>query len=248
MVSVTDSGIFSRLTAGLAPDLNAQYIANRTFVVSAVDFSGDAQATLALGSATIAPATALALQHAAAASIAGVLKTPTIYTDDRLVAVLYSVRDAAGRTACNPSGASVSMSVGGTAGTCTLFSAARPVGLCTCSAGSSSATQAVTLTLSYGGVSVAQDTSLVVALQAAPQRSAQQTAAVGTYASLPQHPVYAGDQVVVVFSAQTGGTRSLSTFVVNVVFDPTALSYVSAAAPLFNNFQARSSLRAVQLA
>ena len=241
MLNVSGTNIFSINGPGLLPSMSAAYIVNRSFPLPLADFTGDATLVVTMGGRVLPstpsmPASISLLRPAAqTCTISAILKTPTIYADDSAVAVLYSVRDASGRAGCSPSGAAVSMTVGGVAGSCSMFSSAAPFGLCTATSMSPATSQQATVTLSASSGSPSSAV-LPVALQRAPINAltAAQNATAGVYMQLPQHPLYPGDTITIAFSAQTAGRR-LDAFSVFISFNGSALQYVSFSSPNFGS-------------
>jgi hypothetical protein len=209
-------------------------LANTTFRGAYMTVNGASTLTTAIGGATTS-SSAVAFTHPRAASLATIMKTPRVYLDDRVVSVLYVVRDAALRQHCDATGATVSMTAGGATATCTPFTTSVPSGMCslTLPAGLFSAAPVVlptVLTLQYSGVTVATASAGDVALAAVPARAAP--AAVGVFGVLPAAVAYRGDDVTLTLYAFTGA-HALTSWDVTVSYNASALRYKSTSAPLY---------------
>lgn len=228
--------------------IGSNYTSNVTFTAGFTDVWGSASVTPTLGLTSFAAASASFAQPRAA-SVRQILKTPVLYQDDNVATLYYTIADAAGRLACTSSGASVTVTVGSSTASCTLFSPSSPVGICTVTVASGSfttgvnATVTATVTLSYSGVAVASDASGAVLL-VGPVAHATQSS-VGLYATLPQHVAYKSDAFTVPVYAQTGAAQ-MTSWDFSIAYDATALTYTGLSAPLFTTPVVNAAAGSVQ--
>ena len=138
----------------LGTSFSATTLLNTTFAASVVSLFGAATASASIGGAIVNNAS-IAFVYPRVAALGVILKTHVVYQHDAVVAVKYTVSDAAGRLHCSPTGAAVSLTVGSTAASCTMFSASSASGVCTLTLPAAlfgaSSSLAANVTLSYDG-------------------------------------------------------------------------------------------------
>ena len=210
-------------------------VANATYTATLASLFGDATVAASMGGNALGSAT-VAYAYPRAASLLTILKTAAVYEHDRVVAIAYSVKDAAGRMQCDPAGAVVTATVGATAATCTTFTAANPSGVCrvTLPAGAftgSASSLAASVTLKYGGATTATAAAGSVTLAAVPWHATP--AVSGLYGVLPHSAWFEGDDVAVELRAYTGGL-AMTAWDVAVTYDASLLSFKAASAPLYS--------------
>jgi hypothetical protein len=104
-------------------------LANATFTSSFVNMFGDADITAVVAGNTLSSSSVLHT-YPPAATLTLLLKTLTVFREDKVVTIKYMVQDAAMRLHCDPTGASVVATVGAIIASCTLFTPSSPSGTC----------------------------------------------------------------------------------------------------------------------
>jgi hypothetical protein len=168
------------------------------------------------------------------ATVRAVLKTPTLYADQGVVALAYTVADAVGGAGRRPQlcGRRGGEHLLWLRGRCGLHQRGRGPGAparspCPRRPSGRRRLGRRWSPMSYWGVVVA--TAAAVTFAVAPPPALPPPAAVGGYARLPVSPRYGGDTLSVAIDVLTG-PDVLTTWQINVAYDAAALAYVAGSA------------------
>ena len=187
-------------------NITGNYLAGQTLTTSIIDLIGTSTISYTLGSVSLPAQTVVSTYtYPSPANIVGILKTSTVYAATEnsasTVYVMYSVTDSFGRSQCSPASVTVSLTVGVSSSTCTVFSSpAVPTGSCSLVVSSglfalSAVTLPVSISLTVSSVLV-QTTSLGnVTLAPNPSQTAPITA--GLYFQMPIYAAVPGDTITV---------------------------------------------------
>ena len=212
----------------------------QVFSNSFIDLTGTSQVNYAIGGL---PTNSLSVSftYPSPAHITGILKTPMIFYSTEngasTVSVLYSVSDAVGRTQCSPTGVTVRLTVGTAFSACSVFaSSASPYGTCTLvvapamfsALGSS---LAVSVALSVNAAVVESKSLGDVVLAPIPAQSTPSAA--GIYFQMPIYVAVPGDTVTVPMWAQTGGSDTMESWSVSLVYNSSLFTLVGVTHPLY---------------
>ena len=201
----------------LAPVDNADAVFSRGFsLMSSVEPGSSLAFTASLADGTAIGDTGSSMVQTAAdhaAKVSVVVKTSTIYHDERTVEVAYQLFDTTLRTAVLRQNLVVTLNavlgVKIKSSNCGNPDSTSGVGLCVISVASSwfstvsDQTASVTLNVKYGGTTFASSETVSISLAKQPTFDA--LSAAGMYATMPHHPLLVGDTFAVPVYAHTGG-------------------------------------------
>ena len=230
----------SQFTPGLGNLGNS--ISELSFTNTVIDLTGSSSISYSIGELLLPAGTSINFVYPSPAHIAGILKTPIVYSSTEnsanTVYVVYSITDAFGRTQCSPEGIAISLTVGSTSSACSIFaSPLSPFSTCMLEIDSvlfstSITTLPVSLSLSLHSTIIQNTAVGSVLLAAVPTQSTP--TAVGMYFQMPIYEAVPGDIISVQLWAQTASSSmTMESWGFSLVYDNLLLTFVDIAHPLY---------------